>query len=135
MQRIYCKQKWHAARLISSSLLTCVHFLFGNLSPRSYHNFAGMAKSTAKLTFLAAFLLLSLVTADWAGGWGNRGNGDWDGEGNPWWGDGDDDDNDDNNGNDTAESTDGFGLGSLQDFNTANQVLIAHAVIASLVWV
>lgn len=96
-----------------------------------------MAKSTAKLIIFSALLLLSQVRADWGGGWGNRGDGDWDGDGNAWWGDGnnDDDDDDDDNGNNTAENTNGFGLGSVQDFNTASQVLIAHAVIASLVWV
>ena len=96
-----------------------------------------MAKSAVQLTVFAALLLLSLVKADWPGPWGNRGGGDWDGDGdgNPWW-DGDDGDNDDGGGgNDTAETTNGFGLGSVEDFDRASKVLIAHAVIASLVWV
>ena len=103
-----------------------------------------MARSTIKLTFFAAFLLLSLVKADWPGGrpdWAD-GDGPWGGSwgnGNPWDGyDGDDDGNDDSSGsggNTNFNSSNGFGLGSFEDFNRANKILIAHAVIASLVWV
>lgn len=97
-----------------------------------------MARNTTKLNFFAAFLLFSLVKADWEGQgpWGG-GDGDWNGDGSSWWGgnDSSNDDNNDDNSGDTANSTNGFGLGSVQSFDRANRVLIAHAVIASLVWV
>ena len=108
-----------------------------------------MSRSTILLTLFAAFLLLSLVKADW-GGPGNWGdghgdgngpwgpeNGDW-GSGNPWTGNndgGDDDDSNNDSGSNTINSSNGFGLGSLGDFNRASKILVAHAVIASLVWV
>jgi hypothetical protein len=95
-----------------------------------------MARSSTKLISFAAFLLFSLVKADWPGQgpWGG-GDGDWNGDDNPWSGGNDNSDNSDDNFGDTADSTNGFGLGSVQSFDRANRVLIAHAVIASLVWV
>ena len=104
-----------------------------------------MSRSTIQFTLFAAFLLVSHVKADW-GGPGNWGHGDGDGDGpwgnsdwgsgNPWTGSGDDDDDGRNdNGSNAINSSNGFGLGSLGDFNRASKILIAHAVIASLVWV
>jgi hypothetical protein len=96
-----------------------------------------MRRSTVKLGIFAAYSFLGLANADWPGRWGNGDDdGDWDGDGNPYWG-GDNDDDDDEDGNDSSNfgASNGFGLGSLQDFEQANRVLIAHAVIASLVWV
>lgn len=93
-----------------------------------------MARSTIKLGLFVAFSLLSVVNADWPSRW-NNGDGDWDGEGNPWWGGDNDDDDDGDDSSTSADPSNGFGLGSLESFNIANRVLIAHAVIASLVWV
>ena len=90
-----------------------------------------MARNTL-LTTSAALLLVGLVKAGF-GDRGHWGGGDYDGDGNHWWDGGDNDDG--NDGSTSAASTNGFGLGSVEDFNRASKILIAHAVIASLVWV
>jgi hypothetical protein len=87
---------------------------------------------SSSLILCATFILFDLASAEWpgAGGWGD---GDWNGRGNQWV-DGDNDNNNANGGY-TADATNGFGLGSLEGFNRASKILIAHAVMASLVWV
>lgn len=77
-------------------------------------------------------MLAGVVRADrgsWGGGGGGRGGGYW---GGGRWGSGDADG--DGNGNFGNEEN-GFGFGSLQSFDRANTILIAHAVLASAVWV
>ncbi|ETN44260.1 uncharacterized protein HMPREF1541_10811 [Cyphellophora europaea CBS 101466] len=81
---------------------------------------------------LAAILLVAVVKADSYNGYGwNR-----DGGGRGWrYGD-DNDDDDDGDGNSIyGDEANGFGLGSAASFDRANNVLIAHAIVASAVWV
>ena len=91
---------------------------FKNFKERTTDSTA-MARSTAKLTLFAAFLFLSFVKADWPG------RRDWE--------DGEYEGNDDD-GKNTASTINGFRLGSVEEFNRASKTLIAHATIASLVW-
>ena len=103
-----------------------------------------MARSTINHAFCAVSVFFSLVKADgWGpgGNWDGTGNPPWngpDGSGGPFWGEGGDGGGD-GDGSGTGSSgfnaSNGFGLGSLQNFDRATNILIAHAVIASLVWV
>ena len=77
--------------------------------------------------YIAGAVLLGLVRAD-----PQRGGG------GPWgWGgnNGDNDDNNNNNNNSFGSRQNGFGFGNAAGFDHANTILIAHAVIASAVWV
>ena len=90
-----------------------------------------MARGVIFLLFIA--FALTGVRADW--GWGGHGGGGWhgdgDGNGDTWW-DGSSDDGD----SDTTPSVLGAQiLGSTSAYNRYNSILIAHAVLASLVWV
>jgi hypothetical protein len=88
------------------------------------------SRYSSSLILCATLILFDLVSAEWPGA-GRWGDGDWNGRGNPWF-NGDDENA---NGGNTADATNGFGLGSLEGFNRASKILIAHAVMASLVWV
>jgi hypothetical protein len=94
-----------------------------------------MARSI--LITLSAALLATTANAQYGSGWrGGSGNGD----GCPPWQsdcDGSDDGGSDSNG--SGSSSSGISQGSLfsdpAEFNKATRILIAHAVLASLVWV
>lgn len=77
---------------------------------------------------ITAALSVPAVKADygWGGGRGWNGNRD---------GDGDGDGSGSGSGNDAFTEQNGFGLGSEASFDRANTILIAHAVVASAVWV
>ncbi len=97
-----------------------------------------MARGAILIIFLA-FTLSNAVKAD-SWGWGGPGGGGWNGgDGSPW-------DNGDDNGN--GDSSNGYGngnaspsvagaqiLGSSEAYNKYRNMLIAHGVLASLVWV
>ncbi|KIW12072.1 hypothetical protein PV08_09346 [Exophiala spinifera] len=81
-------------------------------------------------TLLSTALLLTTARADWSGFGGRNGNG-----GYPW-SNGDDDGGD---GGSSSSGSSTFGQGSVfssaGQFDRATHILIAHAVLASLVWV
>lgn len=99
-----------------------------------------MAPTTILPRILAALALASTAHADWrdgSGGYGNWKNSDYDGERPPWWGGRGGRGGNSNSNNDSyRDRSDQAGaFGSLADFNHASRILIAHAVMASLVWV
>jgi hypothetical protein len=94
-----------------------------------------MALRITLMNAIAGALLIATAKADPPWGRGSDGDG---GSGRWGWGGNrggyDDDDGDD--GNDYyGNEQNGFGLGSAASFDRANTILIAHAVIASAVWV
>jgi len=84
---------------------------------------------------LSAALLISIAQAGYPG-WGGSGGGY--GGNRPSWWDGDDGDNGDS-GNSGSNNNGNINQGALfsskAEFNKATRILIAHAVLASLVWV
>lgn len=74
---------------------------------------------------IALLYFATVVVAD-RGPWGG---------GNRWSGGGNEDEGGDGRGGDFGTAENGFGLGSMGSFDRANTILIAHAVIASAVWV
>lgn len=96
-----------------------------------------MAPTTFHAWILTACLLFCTVKADWRdGGYGNWRNGDYDGERPPWAnGSGNDDDNNNNDDSYRDRSDQASAFGSAASFDHATRILIAHAVLASLVWV
>ncbi|KAK5044998.1 hypothetical protein LTR84_010146 [Exophiala bonariae] len=92
-------------------------------------------RSTAVV--LSVALLNSVAQAGYPG-WSGSGGG-YGGSRPPWW-DGDDGGNgDDGNGNNGSNNNGNINQGALfsseAEFNKATRILIAHAVLASLVWV
>ncbi|KIV92607.1 hypothetical protein PV10_03881 [Exophiala mesophila] len=99
-----------------------------------------MASTTILPRILTVLALAYTANADWRdgnGGYGNWKNGDYEGEGPPWWGGrGGRGSNSTSNNDSYRDRSDQAGaFGSLSDFNHASRILIAHAVLASLVWV
>lgn len=94
-----------------------------------------MARSTLLLV-LSSALLVRVAQAGYPG-WGGNTYG---GNRPPWWND-DNDDNGDNGDNDNGSNNNnnninqGALFSSEASFNEATRILIAHAVLASLVWV
>jgi hypothetical protein len=90
---------------------------------------------TAAIATVVLTLAVSIVQAD-GGPWGSGGGGS--GGGGRWnggrFGYGDDGDGN-GNGGDFGSADNGFGFGSLANLDRANAILIAHAVLASAVWV
>lgn len=83
-----------------------------------------------KITVAALFV--NVVRADPP--WGGGGGGAWGGNGNRW-GSGGRNDNDGDSNTSYGTEENGFGFGDMASFDRANTILIAHAVIASAVWV
>ncbi|KEF51252.1 uncharacterized protein A1O9_12602 [Exophiala aquamarina CBS 119918] len=90
-----------------------------------------MVRSTALLV-LSSVLLVGVVQA--GHGWGGDNYG---GNRPPWWNDdnGDNDNGNDNNDDNSNNINQGALFSSEASFNKATRILIAHAVLASLVWV
>lgn len=77
-------------------------------------------------------LFVCVVQAGYPG-WGG---GNYGGNRPPWWNNGDDDgDDNNNNGSGNSNVNQGTIFSSEASFNQATRILIAHAVLASLVWV
>ena len=83
-----------------------------------------MASRAVSTYAVAAALTVSVVNADYGWNRGDRG-----------WGNGNDDDSGSSGRGDSFTEQNGFGLGSEASFDRANTILIAHAVVASAVWV
>lgn len=80
---------------------------------------------------LSIALIICVAQAGYPG-WGGSNNS---GNRPPWWNNGDGDDESNGSGNNNGNINQGALFSSEAEFNKATRILIAHAVLASLVWV